>query len=366
MPDYPFEKVYDINRITFFDIETTGFSAEASYLYLIGCAYYKDHSFHLIQWFSESIAEEALLINTFFEFLKNYDVLIHYNGSGFDIPYLQKKSLLLNLNHSFNSIISIDLYKQLYPYKKIFKLTNLKLKTLETFLNVRRQDVLDGADLISMYQSYLGKRHYENLWKARNQQEELPFTSEADILLEQILLHNADDIRGLLSVCPILQYVDLFEKRLHILQAGITEDILEIKFETSAKLPARINYGNDVIHLTAFDSTATISVHVFEGELKYFYDNYKDYYYLPAEDYAIHKSVAHFVDKDYRVKAKPSNCYTRKKGVFVPQYEMIITPYFKTNYQDKLTFLEVHTDFLLQEEKLELYVTHLMSHLVSK
>lgn len=365
MPGYPFDRYYDINKIVFFDIETTGFAAEATYLYLIGCAYYKDSSFRLIQWFSEDFREEATLITAFFEFLKDYDVLLHYNGSGFDIPYLQRKIALLGLNYSFDAITGIDIYKKLQPYKKIFRLGSFKLKSLESFLNIHRQDTFDGGELIQVYQSYLGKKHYENLWKTRNSMLEMPYASEADILLKQLLLHNADDIRGLLHISPFLYYVDLFEKPIRILQAGVKEGVLNIRFEISADLPVRISYGDGLVHLTAFQDNAILSVQVYEGEMKYFYDNYKDYYYLPAEDYAIHKSVAHFVDKDYRIKAKPSNCYTRKEGIFAPQYELLIRPYFKLNYQDKRSYLEVHTDFLLQEENLELYVTHLLAHLAN-
>jgi uncharacterized protein YprB with RNaseH-like and TPR domain len=364
MPDYPFDKEYDVNKIVFFDIETTGFAAESTYLYLIGCAYYEDSSFQLIQWFSEDIREEALLISTFFEFLKSYDVLIHFNGSGFDLPYLQRKCNLLNLDYNFDHMISIDIYKKIYPYKKIFKLNNFKQKTLEAFLNIHRKDTFSGGDLIQVYQSYLGKQHYETLRRSRNPAEISPSTSEAEILLKQLLLHNEDDIRGLLLICPVLNYADLFEKPIRILQAGVDHDLFCIRFELSAVLPVRITCGNDLAHLTAFDRTATLAIHVFEGELKYFYDNYKDYYYLPQEDSAIHKSLAHFVDKEYRVKAKPSNCYIKKQGIFAPQYAMVITPCFKMEYQDKLSFLEIHTDFLLQEENLEQYVSHILSHII--
>lgn len=365
LPNYPLEKAYDINRIAFFDIETTGFAAEATYLYLIGCAYYKESSFHLIQWFSEGINEEVLLISSFFEFLNHYDVLIHFNGNGFDIPYLQRKINMHGLNYSFNHITSIDIYKKISPYKKIFKLGNFKLKTLETFLNIRREDTFSGGDLIQVYQSYLGKKHYETLWNTRNPEQMLKPPTESDLLLHQLLLHNSDDIKGLLLICPLLNYADLFEKPIRILQAGVEDQTLTLRFELSAHLPVRINYGNDLVHLTAFENIASLTIRVYEGELKYFYDNYKDYYYLPAEDYAIHKSVAHFVDKEYRTKAKPSNCYTKKQGIFAPQYEMLIAPYFKLNHQDKLSFLEVHTNFLLQEEYLEQYVRHMLSHLIS-
>ena len=364
MPDYPFERDFDINKLVFFDIETTGFAAEATYLYLIGCAYYKDSSFHLIQWFSEGIREESMLITSFFEFLKNFDVLIHYNGTGFDIPYLKRKLSMLQLDYSFDRFTSVDIYKLIHPYKKFFKLNSFKLKSLENFLHTHRQDTFDGGDLIQVYQNYIGKKHYENLWKARNPECSMPIPSESGILLEQLLLHNADDIRGLLSVSPILNYVDLFQKPFRILQADVAEGMLNIRFEITAKLPVRINYGDGLVHLTAFENSATLTVQIYEGELKYFYDNYKDYYYLPAEDYAIHKSVANFVDKEYRVKAKLSNCYTKKQGAFAPQYELLITPYFKINYQDKLSFLEVHTDFLLQEERLEQYVSHLLKHYI--
>ena len=46
-------------------------------------------------------------------------------------------------------------------------------------------------------------------------------------------------------------------------------------------------------------------VPLYEEEMKYFYSNYKNYYYLPDEDTAIHKSVASYVDKKYRVQATP-------------------------------------------------------------
>ena len=57
---------------------------------------------------------------------------------------------------------------------------------------------------------------------------------------------------------------------------------------------------------------------VYSGELKYFYPNPSDYYYLPLEDCAMHKSVASFVEKEYRKKATAATCYTKKTGTFLP------------------------------------------------
>ncbi|NLO10388.1 MAG: ribonuclease H-like domain-containing protein [Clostridiales bacterium] len=370
--EYPLDVQYGTSKIAFFDIETTGFVAETTYLYLIGCIYIEDATLHMIQWFSEDIKEETLLIESFFSFIKDYDLLIHYNGSGFDIPYLTKKCELLKLEYSFKDIQSLDLYKKISPIKKIFKLNNYKQKTIEAFLKVNRKDIFGGGELIEVYQSYLGKRRIENLRKLRaNRTDKKAIDkmttnskiSEADKLLNALLLHNEDDIKGLVQISPILYYCDLFEKPFQILQAGVDDKKLIIRLEYDFNLPIRVSFGHDFIYINAYENSALITIDIYDGELKFFYDNYRDYYYLPDEDRAIHKSLAIYVDKDYRVKAKPSSSYTRKEGLFAPQYHPIISPYFKKECNDKITFVEIHTDFLLQEQNLTDYIRHILSYL---
>ncbi len=366
MPEYPFERDYPIDKIVFFDIETTGFAANSTYLYLIGCAFYKDDSFSLIQWFAEDIKEESLLLSSFFEFLKDYEVLLHYNGTGFDIPYLLKKCQQCKLDYSFDHLTNIDIYRKILPLKKLFRLPSFKLKSIEAFLEIRRTDIYDGGDLIQVYQGYLGKKHYETLRRLRSPETAVTAPSEAEQLLGLLLLHNEDDIRGLLLISSILHYADLFEKPIRILQAGVEGHRFLIQFELSSSLPVKVSGGNDLVRLTAEGTAASLSIQIYEGELKYFYENYKDYYYLTSEDSVIHKSLAQYVDTEYRKKAKPSNCYTRKQGLFAPQYDVLFTPSFRLDHQSKLSFLEIHTDFLLQEEKLEEYVKHILKIIISK
>ena len=95
-PDYPIENLSKEEEITpsdvlFLDIETTGLTAKNSNLFLIGCIYYKDDEWHTVQWLAENYEEELQVLTSFFEFLKEYRFLIHYNGNQFDIPYLQQK-----------------------------------------------------------------------------------------------------------------------------------------------------------------------------------------------------------------------------------------------------------------------------------
>ncbi|MDF2590222.1 MAG: hypothetical protein K0S41_4065, partial [Anaerocolumna sp.] len=94
---YPVNKPYELEDILFFDIETTGLSASTSYLYLIGCMFYKNKTWNIVQWFADDMNSEALLIESFYQKLKSYKRLIHFNGSGFDIPFIIKKCQQHNL-----------------------------------------------------------------------------------------------------------------------------------------------------------------------------------------------------------------------------------------------------------------------------
>ncbi|MDE7206671.1 MAG: hypothetical protein K2N90_05860, partial [Lachnospiraceae bacterium] len=93
---------------------------------------------------------------------------------------------------------------------------------------------------------------------------------------------------------------------------------------------------------------------------------YKDYYYLPKEDIAIHKSVAAFVDKNYREQAKASNCYTRKVSSYLPQWDVVFTPFFKRSYEDKELFFELTNELKTQREVFNSYAHHILEMMITK
>ena len=78
LPDtYPLDRIGPLKDLLFFDIETTGFSGDTSHLYLIGCTYH-----------DASRESERELLTAFFAFMERFRILVHFNGDGFDIPYL--------------------------------------------------------------------------------------------------------------------------------------------------------------------------------------------------------------------------------------------------------------------------------------
>lgn len=334
---------FNLSEALFFDIETTGFSASHTKLYLIGCLYYNEEtsSFKTIQWFLDNPDDEAQVISSFFHFMKKYKYLIHFNGDGFDIPYIKQKCQQFNIQDSFDGIESIDIYKIASKLKNVLKTENLKQKTLENFLGIVREDKFSGEELIKIYDGYLKNRD--------------------DTSLALLILHNLDDIKGLLNLLNIFCYRNLFNGSFDVSAINVDNKEAIIELNLPFNLPTRISAGNNTYYITAYNRVARIKISIYSSELKYYYPNYKDYYYLPQEDCSIHKSVAFYVDKNFRTQAKAANCYSKKTGRFLPQAGAIISPYFKIEYNDKTTYFELTDDFTDDDTRIKSYALHILS-----
>lgn len=343
--DYPLSRLGKKEELLFFDIETTGFSGEYHQVYLIGCVFFKEEHARCIQWFADSAESEPEIINSFFAFLKGYRHLIHFNGDTFDIPFLQKRCQVLGLNHDFRNISSFDIYKRIKPYKKYLGLENLKQKSIEAFLGISSEDNYTGGQLIEVYSEYL--------------------RTKDNGLLKLLLLHNEDDLKGMPKLLPILFYPDFFTGTFTLCDlkkvAGETPRILiSVECDPDTRLPVPIGASIPSYTVKANGCKMILSIRLYEGTLKYYYPNYKDYYYLIYEDTAIHKSVGEYVDKDARIKATRETCYTKKYGSFLPQPESIFTPDFRNSSKDKACFFEFCPDCFSDSEALNRYVQRIM------
>ena len=121
-----------------------------------------------------------------------------------------------------------------------------------------------------------------------------------------------------------------------------TELLLELS--VPVRFPSPFLYQGDLCSLHCKDSSVKLVIPGYTGILKFFYDNYKDYYYLPEEDMAIHKSVASYVDKDHRKKATKETCYISQKDCFVPLAKDLVPdgfPLFRTSLKDRRNYLLV-------------------------
>lgn len=342
---------YQEDKLLFFDIETTGFSAEISSLYLIGCAYYQDNTWQITQWFADNYHSEKEMLICFFEFMKSFEVLVHYNGTGFDLPYLLKKIKKYSLTFDFSMIISLDLYKKAVVLKPFYSLANYKQKTIEQFLSLKREDPFSGGELIEYYNQYMQHKILSKPYQE---------------YLSALLLHNKEDLLGLLRCCDILCYPDFFSGRFSLEGCKFEGNCLSINLTLTTPLPKKLYANNEQFSLSVNENQAVIKISAYTGELKYFYSNYKDYFYLPKEDSAIHKSVAAYVDKEFREKAKASNCYTKKTSIFLPQFEEITTPSFLTAYKTKPYYFEWMDSLLENTSFVYDYAKHILKTLCPK
>ena len=126
-------------------------------------------------------------------------------------------------------------------------------------------------------------------------------------------------------------------------------------------LPKPVSAGANNCYFSAEGLSGTIKVPVYEEELKYFYSNYRDYYYLPEEDVALHRSVATFVDNEHRVPATAATCYTRKQSQYLPQWGLFREPFFKREYKSKELFFELTPALKRDKEAFSAYANHVLA-----
>lgn len=347
----------------YFDIETTGFSADVTALYLIGCIYFKEGEWQLIQWFAEDKNAEKEALSAFSDFIKDKKYLICYNGNTFDLPYLRKKYEKYGLTFQSYKYEIIDFYRVFASYKGFLGLKGLKQKDIEKFLSTTREDKFSGSELIEWYSKYLKLRFSDS--------------AEKDEIYNGLILHNSDDLVGLVKLTKLYNFIKELEILINsnetldinsILNTDERQIILSV--EVSFELPRKGELGKDDFSCNFISedelNRIDIALDIYETELKLFYKDYKNYYYLPKEDMVVHKSLAAFVDKENKVKASASNCYTRQRGSFIKLPESGFLPVFKADYSDKTIYTFVNDKVLDSKESLSAIFRSVLKHIITQ
>lgn len=359
---------YDCKQILLFDIETTGLSASKSYLYLIGCSYYSEDGYQLIQWFAENPNEELELLKQFVTFATSFSVCIHFNGNTFDIPYLTHKCRSYNLNPCFTEFVSIDLYRVARGLKSLLGLSRCNQTSMEERIGLKRVDQLNGRELIRIYTEYVGLAKLEQLQNQRavnsfdQDSPNDPNGHSAKDRRHLMLLHNEEDLLGLIKLTSLLHYEQCFTGDYQI-QNIMLDAQNRICFELQAKEPFPIpfEYEKESLQLSGSEMQCTLRIPLFEGTLKHYIEDYKNYFYLPLEDTIVHKSIAGSMDSSYRVRATKDTCYVKKTALFLPQYRPLITPVFQQTRTDGVLYFECSDERLLDETFLRMYIKHLLA-----
>lgn len=343
LPKDLYTRRYFTDSTVFFDIETTGFSRKYAFVYLIGMAVRKEDSLHVYQFLAQNRREEAAVLSAFYDMLPLGCDLVTFNGSGFDIPFLKQREACCGVSGGrWDSYRYTDLYKLTAKLSRLFQLPDKKQKSVERFLGIEREDRCSGGELIDVFFQY-------------EKQPDLP----SETLL---LLHNYEDVLGMAKLLSLLSYRDLFVQPVRLADARILEEkrtkklYLTLTAPVSFPVPCVLQDGPYC--LLCKDSAAGLKIDISCGEMRYYYENFKEYYYLPEEDMAIHKSVAAYVDPAHRRRATASNCYTKRDGCFLPQEEGLFSPCLYPGKKAGRSYFAVTEAFLRDTDALERYASY--------
>lgn len=445
--EYPLSRFGGRENILAVDIETTGITAEKNRIYLIGCGYWEDDCWKLIQWFDDTGEGEADILTSFLLFTKKFTTLLHYNGRQFDLPFLARRIVWNGLQgtpgaEDFPSAMkSLDLYRYVKPFQKLFSLPDCRQQTVEAFLETGRRENRSGKELISVYLDYIQKKQ-EKAREAKERDFTTATTKRIDaaminqLLKEQELLnqkkaaeearrqaeqeagaapcaggadpgnapapgeddreedsepmdrsemrlmllsHNAADVSGLIAMTQVLSWKDLLSGSLTVYQAqantfrgvdGIPQQelVLHARIEGMAENAFRdhpVTTSKDGCYCTISGGKATLKIPIYNGKLRYFYPNYKDYYYLPELDQAIHKSIAAYVDPQHRQQATAETCYTGKVGTFLPEWSGKYTPLFRQQRKDATVWFEFKPEMKKDKAFFAEYATYVFWHVTA-
>lgn len=199
-------------KIAFLDIETTGFSRIKNKIILIGLLYQEGDSIVIEQYFAEDPSEEIKILTAFKNAISAFDLIITYNGDTFDIPFLNSKYEIYNIDFSIKKKNSLDLIKMVRSNKNILKLENCKLKTVERKLGINRKDEITGGESVKIYKQFV---------KTKSK-------SFKDIVLQ----HNYDDIYYLPKIMSIYDLI----KDINILDFDISirDEAVKLKVDLSS------------------------------------------------------------------------------------------------------------------------------------
>lgn len=186
-----------IDRLLFFDTETTGLSTGAgNVIFLIGYARLKEEGIEVTQHLLESPSDEAAFLTGFLEDFAKDDYLVTYNGKSFDWPQVKSRHAFIRKElPNLPEFGHIDL---LHSARRLWKheLPSCRLSIVEEQkLNIKRSNDTHGSLAPLLYFDYLHEKDPTHL--------------------TGIIEHNDQDVRSLAYLYQKIAMKLIFSKEVH-------------------------------------------------------------------------------------------------------------------------------------------------------
>ncbi|MDR1569616.1 MAG: ribonuclease H-like domain-containing protein [Oscillospiraceae bacterium] len=168
---------FNVRRALFVDTETTGLRGSGTVAFLIGVGWLEGERFVTRQLLMRDYSQESSQLNIYADMLQDAEWIVSFNGKSFDVPLLRDRFIMNRLTARWRELPQLDL---LHAARRVWKLRlgSCTLQRLESeIMGMPREDDLPGSLIPERYFEYLRTSDFS--------------------LLEDILLHNARDVRSL-------------------------------------------------------------------------------------------------------------------------------------------------------------------------
>jgi len=164
VPTYPVSLVspddclrdIDFSGALFMDTETTGLAGgTGTYAFLVGVGYFENSRFITQQFFLRDFSEEKAMLWLLSDLASRFRFLITFNGKRFDVPLLETRFILSEMESPLRDLPNYDL---LFPSRRIWRgaYEDCRLGTLESrVLDIHRQDDVPSEIIPYLYFDYL-------------------------------------------------------------------------------------------------------------------------------------------------------------------------------------------------------------------
>ena len=213
-------------------------------------------------WTLEKESDDFDILMELAKALRDIRLIITFNGTGFDIPHLTKKYAAYRLPNPLEGKHFLDLLKKLRQFDALFPLSSHRL-----------------ADYMSLF--------------PENEVQAASSDAEKELLLTSLL-----PLEGFLA------------GNFTLTSARTEGDVALFELLPKDPLPVSLRAEDGPFVLTLEGDRACLSAELFEGRLRRYYPDYRNYEYLTREGYAVHKSVSSGVGKDRKEKAVRENCFS--------------------------------------------------------
>ena len=157
-------------------------------------------------------------------------------------------------------------------------------------------------------------------------------------------------MEGLVRLSVILSYDRLIGNALPeeaAFDVSLSGDLCSLRAVFPYSFPSKIvRNAREGVTISIENESVSVDVPAVQKTLRRYYGDYRNYYYLPNEGYAVHKKIASFMDPGSCVKATRDTAYTLHAGLFIPWFPGCQA----TRYYDS----DLHSESYLKPEETDL------------